>query len=49
MIRYFDGMGNERTAYVLGLETKVAELEKENVELKKMKVKPIASTNPKTK
>jgi hypothetical protein len=28
MIRYFDGMGSEKTAYVQGLEAKIVELEK---------------------
>lgn len=49
MIRYFDGMGNERTAYVTGLEAKIAELEKENERLKILKVKINASSNSKPK
>ncbi len=49
MIRYFDGMGNERTAYVSSLEEHIARLEKENAELKKLKVKSDARTNPKPK
>ena len=49
MIRYFDGMGNERTIYVSGLEEKVASLEKENEQLKKQKVKIHASSNSKPK
>ncbi len=28
-MKYFDDMGNERTAYVLGLEKKIAQLETE--------------------
>lgn len=29
MVQYFDGMGNEKTGYVLGLEEKIRKLEKQ--------------------
>jgi len=40
MVRYFDGLGNDVTAYVLSLEAKVKALTEE------MKKQPVAQASP---
>lgn len=46
MIRYFDGMGNEKTLYVQGLEEKVARLEKQILESGKQQSQWIQVNSP---